>query len=41
MRKANISLKKKNTVYAVTVIDEELLEYNKEKIDQQMKETRL
>ena len=41
IRKANISLKKKNNVYAVTVIDKELLEYNKEKIDQQTEEIRL
>ena len=33
VRKANILLKKKNDVYVVTVIDEELLEYNKEKIN--------
>ena len=34
IRKSNISLKSKSDVYAVTVIDEKLLEYNKERIDQ-------
>ena len=33
IKKVNILLKRKNNLYAVTVIDEELLDYNKEKID--------
>ena len=41
IRKVNVSLKEKSDVYAVIVIDEESLEYNKEKIDQQIKEIRL
>ena len=41
IRKIKISLQKKDNVYAVTDIDEKLLEYNKEQIDQEMKEIRL
>ena len=41
MRKVNILLEKKSNVYVVTVIDKKFLEYNKEKIDQQIEETRL
>ena len=33
IKKVNMLLKKKNNVYARIVIDEELLEYNKEKIN--------
>ena len=40
-RKMNILLRKKNEIYIVTVIDKKLLEYNKEKIDQQIEEIRL
>ena len=36
-----ISLQKKSNVYAVTDIDEKSLEYNKEKIDHKIEETRL
>ena len=41
IRKVNILLKKKNNIYAVTVIDEESFKYNKEKINQQIKEIKL
>ena len=41
VKKMKISLQKKSNVYAVTDIDEKLLEYNKEMIDQEMKEIRL
>ena len=41
MKKAKISLQKKSDVYAVTDIDKKSLEYNKEMIDQEMKETQL
>ena len=34
IRKVNISLKKKDNVYTVTVINKKLLKYNKEKINQ-------
>ena len=40
-KKVKISLQKKSDVYAVTDIDEKLLEYNKETVDQEMKEIRL
>ena len=41
IRKVNILLKRKSDVYTVIVIDKKLLKYNKEKIDQQMKEIKL
>ena len=41
IRKVNILLKKKSDVYIVTVIDKKFFKYNKEKIDQQIKEIRL
>ena len=41
IRKMNILLQKKDNVYAVTDIDKKSLKYNKEQIDQEMKETRL
>ena len=41
IRKVNISLQTKSNVYIVTDIDEKSLEYNKEIIDQEIKETRL
>ena len=34
VRKVNILLKEKSDVYAVTLIDEKSLKYNKEKINQ-------
>ena len=34
IRKVNISLKRKSDVYIITVTEEKLLKYNKEKIDQ-------
>ena len=40
-KKANILFQRKSNVYTVTDIDEKLLEYNKEKINQEMKEIRL
>ena len=40
-KKVKILLQKKSNVYAVTDIDEKSLEYNKEMIDQEMKEIRL
>ena len=40
IRKTNILLKKKNKIYAVTAVDKKLLEYIKEKIDQQIEEIR-
>ena len=40
-KKAKILLQKKSDVYAVTDIDKKSLEYNKETVDQEMKETRL
>ena len=33
IRKMNILFKKKNKIYVIIAIDEEFLEYNKEKID--------
>ena len=41
IKKAKILLQRKSDVYVVTDIDEKLLRYNKEMIDQEMKETRL
>ena len=38
MKKAKILLQKKSNVYAVTDIDEKLLEYNKETVDQEIEE---
>ena len=40
-KKAKISLQKKSDAYAVTDIDEKLLEYNKETVDQETEETQL
>ena len=40
-KKVKILLQKKSDVYVVTDIDEKLLEYNKETVDQEIKETRL
>ena len=40
-KKVKISLQKKSNVYEVTVINNELLLYNKEMIDHEMKEIRL
>ena len=40
-KKANILLQRKSNVYTVTDIDEKLLEYNKEKIDEETEEIRL
>ena len=40
-KKANILLQMKSNVYTVTDIDEKSLEYNKEMVDHEMKETRL
>ena len=34
IRKVNILFKEKSNIYAVTVMNEKFLEYNKEKIDQ-------
>ena len=41
VKKIKISLQKKGNVYAVTNIDEKLLEYNKEKVNQETEEIRL
>ena len=41
VKKANILLQRKSDVYVVIDIDEKLLEYNKERVDQEMKEIRL
>ena len=41
VKRVNISLQKKSNIYQVIDIDEKFLEYNKEIIDQKMKETRL
>ena len=41
IRKANILLRKKSDVYAIIVIDEKSLKYNKEKVDQQTEKVRL
>ena len=41
MKKAKISLQKKSDIYTVTDIDKKSLEYNKEIINQKMKEIRL
>ena len=41
VKKTKILLQKKSDVYAVTDIDEKLLEYNEEKIDQETEEIRL
>ena len=41
IKKANILLRKKNKIYTVTVIDKKSFKYNKEKVDQQIKEIRL
>ena len=41
VRKVKILLQKKSDVYTVIDIDEKSFEYNKEIIDQEMKETRL
>ena len=41
IKKAKILLQKKSNVYAVTDIDEKLLEYNKETVDQETEEIRL
>ena len=40
-KKVKILLHRKSDVYAVTDIDKKSLKYNKEKIDQEMKEIRL
>ena len=40
-KKTKISLQKKSNVYAVTDIDEKLLEYNKETVDWETEEIRL
>ena len=40
-KKVKILLQKKSDVYTVTDIDEKLLEYNKEIIDQEIEETQL
>ena len=40
-RKIKILLQKKDNVYVVIDIDEKFLEYNKEQINQEMKEIRL
>ena len=40
-KKAKILLQKKSDVYVVTDIDKKSLEYNKETVDQEMKEIRL
>ena len=40
-KKADILLQRKSDVYAVTDIDEKLLRYNKEMIDQEIEEIRL
>ena len=41
IKKVKILLQKKSNIYAVINIDEKSLEYNKEIVDQEMKETRL
>ena len=41
VRKMKILLQKKDNVYAVTDIDKKSLEYNKEQINQEIKEIRL
>ena len=41
IKKVNILLKRKSNVYIVTVINKKLLDYNKEKIDQQTEEIKL
>ena len=40
-KKVKILLQRKSDAYAVTDIDEKLLEYNGEKVDHEMEETRL
>ena len=40
-KKVNILLQRKSDVYAVTDIDEKSLEYNKERVNQEIKEIRL
>ena len=40
-KKVKILLQKKDNVYAVIDIDEKLFEYNKETVNQEIKETRL
>ena len=41
VKKVNILLQRKSNVYAVTDIDEKSFEYNKEIVDQEIKEIRL
>ena len=41
IRKVKISLQTKSDIYAVTDIDKKLLKYNKEMINQEIKEIRL
>ena len=41
IKKVKILLQRKSNAYAVTDIDEKLLEYNKEIIDQEIEEIRL
>ena len=41
VKKVKILLQKKSNAYAVTDIDEKSLEYNKETVNQEMKEIRL
>ena len=41
IKKVNISLQTKSDVYAVTDIDEKSLEYNKEIVNQEIKEIKL
>ena len=41
IKKVNISLRKKSDIYIVTVIDRKSLEYNKEKVNQQIEEIRI
>ena len=41
VKRVNILLQRKSDAYTVTDIDEKSFEYNKEKIDQEMKEIRL
>ena len=40
-KKVKILLQKKSDVYKVTAVDDKLLVYNKEMVDQEIKETRL
>ena len=40
-KKVNILLQRKSNVYAVIDIDEKLLKYNKERVDQETEEIRL